>query len=556
MRAGYVALGLVLAAAMAAQALPLDLLGAPGGEDPLYRGWGGDIAASPDGLRVFVTGRNLDGANQFDYKTTAFDAATGDELWTVAYDGPSSLQDWAIALAPSPRGDAVFVTGWSRDLTVTDMATVAYDARDGATQWAQRFHGPRDTASWTVGQDIAVAPDGQSVLVAGLALPPGTPVNAVSFDFITISYDAADGAQRWASWYNGPGNVEDWAYALAVSPDASQAFVTGRSYSGVAKKWDYGTVAYDARDGREQWVARYDGPGSFPASVPYALTVEEWANGIVASPDGQRVFVAGRSYDDARNYDMATLAYDARDGGLAWVQRYDGPAHLEDGGYAAAVHPSAGLVYVTGWSASEDADADFDYATVAYDTATGNRVWEARYGPSSALDDLALAVGVDPRGERVFVTGWSQGQDGSDRYATVAYDARTGAQLWEAAVPARLANNLDIAGRGNGPGNNLDLAALSVAPDGRRVYVTGTTDGPAGDNDQFAVAYDAATGAEVWRTASEQGPAEAKAPSGELHRTAAQGRAATPGAPLLLAGALVAAVALCAGRRAKPPPQR
>ena len=43
---------------------------------------------------------------------------------------------------------------------------------------------------------------------------------------------------------NGPGDGDDVAAALVVSPDGSRVFVTGRSYGGPTKDDDYATVAY------------------------------------------------------------------------------------------------------------------------------------------------------------------------------------------------------------------------------------------------------------------------------------------------------------------------
>jgi len=47
----------------------------------------------------------------------------------------------------------------------------------------------------------------------------------------------------WASNYNGPGNGQDFATAMAVSPASGTVYVTGQS-DGINTGPDYATVAY------------------------------------------------------------------------------------------------------------------------------------------------------------------------------------------------------------------------------------------------------------------------------------------------------------------------
>jgi hypothetical protein len=59
-------------------------------------------------------------------------------------------------------------------------------------------------------------------------------------------------------------------------------------------------------------------------------------------------------------------------------------------------------------------------------------------GPGNSYD-FANALGVSPDGSKVFVTGESNASSALDSkdYATVAYNASTGASLWEALQRAR-----------------------------------------------------------------------------------------------------------------------
>jgi hypothetical protein len=70
-------------------------------------------------------------------------------------------------------------------------------------------------------------------------------------------------------------------------------------------------------------------------------------------------------------------------------------------------------VYVTGGSLTAD------YATVAYNAATGTQLWASIYH-GNANDGGATGVAVNPAGTTVFVTGAAQTRTADD-YTTIAY---------------------------------------------------------------------------------------------------------------------------------------
>src|SRR5206468_789061 len=134
-----------------------------------------------------------------------------------------------------------------------------------------------------------------------------------SLDYATVAYRASTGVKLWAARYNGPGNGDDDATALGVSPDGSKVFVTGSSL-GSTINIDYATIAYDAATGAKLWAARYNGPANGGDS----------ANALRVSADGTKVFVTGYSTGSTSDLDYATLAYDAATGVELWVKRYNG----------------------------------------------------------------------------------------------------------------------------------------------------------------------------------------------------------------------------------------
>jgi hypothetical protein len=108
------------------------------------------------------------------------------------------------------------------------------------------------------------------------------------------------------------------------------------------------------------------------------------ASALAVSPDGSTVFATGvvQHRGHPRRNDYVTVAYDAATGATRWIARYNGPLNHSDIAYAIGVSPDGSKVFVTGGSARRGWD---DYATVAYDAVTGTQLWAARYnGPGSA----------------------------------------------------------------------------------------------------------------------------------------------------------------------------
>ena len=357
--------------------------------------WAESLAVSPDGTKVFVTGRSA-GSTSYDYATLAYAASTGAKLWTKRYDG-DKRSDYAHSLAVSPDGTKVFVTGESSK----DYATLAYRASTGVELWAKRYDGPGNY--YDDAYSLAVSPDGTKVFVTG------TSWGSTSPDYATLAYDVSTGAKLWTKRYDDyPGNYYEAAYSLAVSPDGTKVFVTGES-GGSTGPNDYATLAYDASTGAKLWTKRYEGPGNGDDNA-YSLAV---------SPDGTKVFVTGTSWGST-SPDYATLAYRASTGAKLWTRRYDGGGEKRsDYAESLAVSPDGTKVFVTGLSWGSTGP---DYATLAYDVSTGAKLWAKRYdGPGNGYD-AAYSLAVSPDGTKVFVTGESGGSTSTD-HATLAYTA-------------------------------------------------------------------------------------------------------------------------------------
>src|SRR5215468_9433729 len=81
-------------------------------------------------------------------------AATGAKLWVRRYSEPAGALNVSTAIAVSPDGSTVFVTGWNR-------VTVAYRAATGGLFWTARYSGGTNANA------VVASPDGSKVFVTG-----------------------------------------------------------------------------------------------------------------------------------------------------------------------------------------------------------------------------------------------------------------------------------------------------------------------------------------------------------------------------------------------------
>jgi len=351
-----------------------------------------------------------------------------------------------------------------------------------------------------------------------------------------------DRCEAWASTYDGPAGHDDSAEAIAVSPAGDRLFVggvrtvgTGVPFSGSSDDVDYGVIAYETGTGRELWAAGYAGPGD-----PASGSRDDYLLDLEPSADGSTVFVTGYSRDGRGpvDYDWATVAIDAATGKRLWVARHNAGGGAWDltwdlavGTVTAPDDTQVEMVFVAGY-ASLDGGGQSG-STVAYDAATGAKLWEATTNPGPALRSVAFTPASEPGGTPLvhaagggvvltydarsgeelwrsgfgvaedkpayawsvvagggglYVTGWGATvfdlEQGIELDAvTAAYDARSGERLWQTAYA--------------GPDGTDDFFwDVALSPGGDRVYATGRSSAMA--STAVTAAYDAATGSQVW----------------------------------------------------------
>jgi hypothetical protein len=159
------------------------------------------------------------------------------------------------------------------------------------------------------------------------------------------------------------------------------------------------------------WEAQFDMAGG-----------NDYGRGMVTK--GNTIFAIGYGTNASGNYDIIILAYDVKTGNTVWEAQFD-KAGGDDYGRAIAI--KGNTIFVTGYGTN--ASGNYDIITLAYDAKTGNLLWESTFDKAGGYDwGIAMAI----KGNSIFVTGYARNASDNDDVITLAYDAKTGNLLWEA----------------------------------------------------------------------------------------------------------------------------
>ncbi len=374
----------------------------------------------------------------------------------------------------------------------------------GSVLWQDHFDSGKDDQP----ADVALA--GAQLIAVGTK---GTATNDRSFYVRATS--ALDGTFLWDDLLEFPGGS---LRAFQVAIGGPSAFVVGEGDDAAG---DHYLVvrAYNWRTG----VLLWEDKASLFRTVSFRLPS--------IATTGDRVFVAtARPALSGTGRNMVVRAYDAGTGALLWEDRFDrgGDDFIDN------VVAQGALVFVSGAAAAAPFPVQTDFAVRALDAATGALVWQDFYDFDGNLDQArGIAVGQG----RVFAVGFGRHADGNGDLIVRAYEANTGVPLWTDAFDlagesdfatriAVLGSRVFIAGHasdalGNtdflvraydadtgalvwqdlsdGPGNFDNASALDGR--GNLLYVTGRMGsgmGLVGDLQAVVRAYDAGTGTLVW----------------------------------------------------------
>ncbi len=320
------------------------------------------IAVDQQG-NIYITDESKGSGTDVDWATIKYNS-NGIQQWVTRLNGSANLYDapWGIVLDNSGN---IYVTGEVRNSSLySDILTVKYNS-SGNSVWMQTYNGPGNGNDY--GNAIALDNTGNVYITGGSDSP------SFYIDYVTIKYNES-GTQQWVSRYNGPGNGDDFAVAIAVD-NQGNSYITGLS-TGTSNYYDYATIKYNT-NGDTAWIRRYNGPGDRDDRA--------WSIAIDNHGD---VYITGDSYySDSILEDYATIKYSSA-GVMRWVTRFDGEEESHDYCFRIALD-SLNNIYVSGGT---DDTSGYDYGTIKYVQVPGV---EENRSPLSA-DGLSFEVYPNP----------------------------------------------------------------------------------------------------------------------------------------------------------------
>lgn len=307
---------------------------------------------------------------------------SGTAVWTQTYSGVQSGGAIWIGAVTDAMGNTYvtggeLVTGQGVNLVVRKYSPT------GAVLWTQTANGTANGDDY--GQSIALDGSG-NVIVIGYVANTGT-----GLDIFIRKYSGTNGAVQWTQQYNGPLNLNDEGYGIAVN-QVGDLYVTGgvQNVSGQGYNIWYGKLA------------------GINGTIVYQNAVNGAANqddaGLSVAADKNNNFVVtGLARASAGNPDVWTTLF--KDNGnsstITWTRTYNGAGNGEDSGNG-VTFDAAGNVIVAGGETVSGQGANGWLRK--YDMA-GNTVWTQTYNATANLNDSFGALAVDVDGN-IVVAGW------------------------------------------------------------------------------------------------------------------------------------------------------
>ncbi len=250
---------------------------------------GDDLQLAPDGTALVVTGADADG----EPTTASLDPATGQVLWSVPVGG--------VEITPSPDGTHLYVAGSVGEPLAEDYRVAALAAADGTTVWERVLDGPAGATDEATA--LAISPDGGTLVVTGrswttLDRPAGLYLR--NQDAWTVALDPDDGDLLWEDRLDGGYGLDEIAWDVKLAPDGSTVYLAVQSM-GPSSVQRIITRALDPATGEETWQTTTD--GAWDSMVAFS------GETLQVAPDGDSVYI-GMSSMSSDWFDLVVVSYE------------------------------------------------------------------------------------------------------------------------------------------------------------------------------------------------------------------------------------------------------
>ena len=401
---------------------------------------------------VFVTGwatNSYGGVCVVTYKLFAADGsvAAGPVFFPPVLPESEERKHKPTAITVDHITGDVYVAGYSQNLEGDyDYILLKYDGSLEstliATGWAaispdppsvRRFNGVGEGDDKAV--DVVLAACGS----AGIVAITGTSRGATNNDIVTIAYSRTDGDLEWLDSYDGPGEGNDLAVAMAVvtptvpsSEPATSIIVAGTTYGGSTVGFDMVALRYDPCDFEDplMWAATFNNDLANGDDICTALAVIDNAVGTqtgifligstphhVPSPGDTDYITFAIRMTGVLSNDWATTGF-----GVG-VRVWDPGQGTSDDSPTAVTIAGSSLVITGRVQSSEDEGAPYDIGTIAYEISDGDVIDALIFGEAGegGVDVRATAIETGYSSDIVYIAGWyySPSDDGPYFYLTL-----------------------------------------------------------------------------------------------------------------------------------------
>jgi hypothetical protein len=355
--------GALLVAFEAGTGEPLWDWSTPGGEKRSDEIW--DVATTADGETVFATGHVQ---NEWEIplsRTWAFDAETGDVLWTRTYRSadPTSypgLGGTALAVH-EPTESLLLFNGGEPSLHALDPTT-------GAERWNATDLGPMETRGCAGCIETSTQ--------AGLVYVVGEKENFTGT--VVAAVHPTNGTVAWTA--GGNTNLGIGPQDLAVSPDGTTLYSVAGWGPSAALSADSGDVEWKRDPAGAMIGGHLTSDGS-----RLVLYGEDW----------------GRKPGPGVDIDARVLGMSTANGSVEWTRSFEGrqePVFDEDSAKEGFTLPNRG-VSVVGTVTDGGVDGTQDVVLRSLDESTGESVRTVRYSEPAELREWMPSPGLMDWGE-------------------------------------------------------------------------------------------------------------------------------------------------------------